>query len=69
MLGIQFFVGLKRSNKDISDCETSTIGRPSRLGYTLVFFSILFNLVQTIMDMVRGWDVRFPNLPCDRGLD
>jgi hypothetical protein len=58
MLGIQFFMGMKRSNNDNSTFETSSIGRPSRLGYTLVFFSLLFNFVQTIMDMVRGWDVR-----------
>lgn len=57
MLGIQFFMSMKRSNNDNSTFETSTIGRPSRLGYTLVFFSLLLNLVQTIMDMVRGWDV------------
>ena len=59
MLGIQFFMGMKRSNNDNdnSTFETSSIGRPSRLGYTLVFFSLLFNFVQTIMDMVRGWDV------------
>jgi hypothetical protein len=58
MLGIQFFMGMKRSSNDNSTFETSSIGRPSRLGYTLVFFSLLFNFVQTIMDMVRGWDVR-----------
>jgi hypothetical protein len=58
MLGIQFFMGMKRSKNDNSTFETSSIGRPSRLGYTLVFFSLLFNFVQTIMDMVRGWDVR-----------
>jgi hypothetical protein len=62
MLGIQFFMGMKRSNNDNSTFETSSIGRPSRLGYTLVFFSLLFNFVQTIMDMVRGWDVSSPPL-------
>jgi hypothetical protein len=62
MLGIQFAMGMKRSNNDNSTFETSSIGRPSRLGYTLVFFSLLFNFVQTIMDMVRGWDVRPPPL-------
>jgi len=57
MLGIQYFVGVKRPKPDTSNGETSPISRPTRLGHVLVFFSLLFNLVQTIMDMVRGWDV------------
>jgi len=54
MLGIYYFVSLSRVRPSAGpsglDCQT-------HLGPILVFFSILFNLVQTILDMVRGWDV------------
>jgi hypothetical protein len=55
MLGIQYFVQLSHNSVPAS----ASIDRNARLGPILVFLSILFNLIQTVMDMVRGWDVSF----------
>lgn len=59
MLGIQYFVQLSHNSVPTS----ASIDRQTRLGPILVFLSILFNLIQTIMDMVRGWDVSSPLAP------
>jgi hypothetical protein len=54
MLGVHYFVSLSHNP---STRSSPALDNQTRLGPTLVFLSILFNLLQTILDMVRGWNV------------
>jgi hypothetical protein len=60
MLGIHYFVTL--SHNKSSNRAPASLDYQTRLGPILVSLSIFFNLVQTILDMVRGWNVGFHTL-------
>lgn len=53
MLGISYFVALRHPDNR----PTPGLDTQSKLGPTLVAMSLGFNLLQTIFDLVRGWDV------------
>lgn len=52
MLSIQYFGLVASETKTRPEASTST-----RVGVTMVVASLVSNLAQSIVDMIRGWEV------------